>query len=145
VVHSLSDKITTVAGAAGTQAKESVETANALLSAGLTPDSKNQAIQLISQIKDGYSQMYLEQSGLLFRIASINWLHFCVILFLICIATMVGISLTTAPPTASNLQYTYAAATLADKKETRASWNKWDVIHTVIILSIVVAFYIYFW
>lgn len=145
VVHSLGDKITAVAGAAGTQAKESVETANALLSAGLTPESKVQAIQLISQIKENYSQMFLEQSGLLFRIASVNWLHFCVILFLICIATMVGISLTTTPPSASNLQYTYAAATQAEKNETKASWNKWDIIHTVIIMSIVVAFYIYFW
>jgi SSS family solute:Na+ symporter len=145
VVNSLNDKITSVASAAGTQAKESVETANALLSAGLTPESKHQAIQLISQTKETFSQMYLEQSGLLFRIASINWLHFCVILFLICIATMVSISLMTAPPSASNLQYTYAAATAADKKATRASWNKWDIIHTVIILSIVVAFYIYFW
>jgi len=145
VVHSVSDKITTVAGAAGTQARESVENANALLSAGLTPESKSQAIQLITQTKDTYNQMFLEQSGLLFRIASINWLHFCVILFLICIATMVGISLMTAPPSASNLKYTYAAATQAEKKETRASWNRWDIIHTVIILSIVVAFYIYFW
>ena len=145
VVNTVSDKITAVTGEAGTQARESVESANALLSAGLTPESKNQAIQLISQVKESYSQMFLEQSGLLFRIASINWLHFCVILFLICIATMVGISLMTAPPSAANLQYTYAAATEADKKATRASWNKWDVIHTVIILSIVVAFYIYFW
>ena len=29
------------------------------------------------------------------------------------------------------------AATAEDKAITRASWNKWDVIHTVIILAII--------
>ncbi len=30
-------------------------------------------------------------------------------------------------------------------RETRASWNHWDIIHTVIILAITGAFYWYFW
>jgi SSS family solute:Na+ symporter len=28
---------------------------------------------------------------------------------------------------------------------TRASWNKWDVFHTLVIICITIAFYIYFW
>jgi SSS family solute:Na+ symporter len=37
------------------------------------------------------------------------------------------------------------AATADDKALTRASWNKWDVIHTAIIIGVIVVFYIYFW
>ena len=39
---------------------------------------------------------------------------------------------------------TYGGATPEQLKETRDSWDKWDVIHTLIIIGIVVAFYIYF-
>jgi len=75
----------------------------------------------------------------------VNWLHVCVALFVICIVTMVLISLLSKAPTAEQLRYTYGAATLAEKTETRASWNGWDILHTAIILGVVVAFYVYFW
>ena len=39
----------------------------------------------------------------------------------------------------------FGTSTPEQKAATRASWNHWDVIHTVIILSFTVAFYIYFW
>ena len=29
--------------------------------------------------------------------------------------------------------------------EVRASWNKWDVINTAIIITIILVFYAYFW
>jgi SSS family solute:Na+ symporter len=57
----------------------------------------------------------------------------------------VVISLLTKKPSEKQLEYTIMAATAEDKAITRASWNKWDVIHTVIILGIVALFYFYFW
>lgn len=86
-----------------------------------------------------------EQLGVFFQLASINWLHVCVILFIISIAVTVLVSLFTQKPNAEQLKYTYSAATPADKAETRASWNGWDVFHSIVILGIIVAFYSIFW
>ena len=30
------------------------------------------------------------------------------------------------------------------KRETRASWNHWDVINTCVVLALIIAAYIYF-
>jgi SSS family solute:Na+ symporter len=144
-IQGLSEKITQVAGTAGGQARESVDAANNLLAAGVTPESKMQAAQLISQAKINLSQMYNDQYGFFFNVASINWLHFCVILFFICIAVMVLLSLVTKAPEIEQLKYTFGSSTAAEKAETRASWNTWDIIHTCIIMGIVIAFYLYFW
>ena len=87
----------------------------------------------------------LSRDGLLYRIADINWLHYCEFLLILCIVTIWVVSLLTKPPTKENQRYTYGAATAEEKAATRASWNKWDVIHTSIILGVVVVFYAYFW
>ncbi len=75
-----------------------------------------------------------------------NWLHYSIALFFFSMLVIVAVSLFTKKPTAQNLAgYTYGSATHAQIAETRASWNKWDVIHTVIIIGVIVLFYIYFW
>jgi SSS family solute:Na+ symporter len=75
-----------------------------------------------------------------------NWLFFCGWMLLVCIAVVVTVSLLTKAPTAEKIQgLVFGTATPEQKALTRAGWNRWDVIHTAIILSITVAFYIYFW
>jgi len=75
-----------------------------------------------------------------------NWLFFCGWMFLFCIAVVVVVSLLTPAPTAEKIQgLVFGTATPAQKAETRASWNKWDIVHTCIILGITGAFYFYFW
>ncbi|MFA7462239.1 MAG: hypothetical protein WCY59_03735, partial [Anaerovoracaceae bacterium] len=76
----------------------------------------------------------------------INWLFFCGMMFLFCVLVIVVVSLFTEAPPLEKIQgLVFGTATPEQKAETRASWNHWDVIHTVIILGITVAFYIYFW
>jgi SSS family solute:Na+ symporter len=76
----------------------------------------------------------------------VNWLFFCGGMFLFCILVILLVSCFTTPAQASQLQgLTFGSVTPEQKAATRASWNKWDVIHTVIILGITVLFYIYFW
>jgi len=76
----------------------------------------------------------------------LNVYAFCVWMFLFCIALSVVVTLLTPKPTAEQVQgLCFSTATPEQKAETRASWNKWDVIHTIIILAFTVAFYIYFW
>lgn len=80
------------------------------------------------------------------KFVQINWLHYEIYLFAVCLLTIFVVSLLTEKPAPAQLQnLTYGSATPEQKAETRASWNKWDVINTVIIVGIIIAFYIYFW
>jgi len=89
---------------------------------------------------------WLDPGGLLYQIVAVNWLHFCVFLFLITIAIIVVVSLYTTKPQEKQLEgLTYGSATPEQIAETRASWNTWDVVHTVVIVGIIITFYGYFW
>jgi len=111
----------------------------------LTLEGKTHASELIAQVKAGVSQHYLDTGGVIFQIASVNIYHYTAMLFIFCLLLMITISLLTKASTPEQLQYTYSAATAEQKKVTRESWNKWDIVHTVIILTVIIAFYIYFW
>jgi SSS family solute:Na+ symporter len=87
----------------------------------------------------------LEKHGIQFHIAYVNWLHYTVGLFILCIAVTIVVSLLTKPPSRDQQRFTYAAATPEERAAVRASWNGWDVLHTAIILGVIVAFYVYFW
>lgn len=76
----------------------------------------------------------------------LNVYAFCVWMFLFCIAFAFAVTLFTPKPAAEQVQgLCFGTATPEQKAVTRASWGAWDIIHTVIILSLTVAFYIYFW
>jgi len=88
----------------------------------------------------------LPEGTLLARLAAINWLHFCVLLFFLTIALILVISAFTRPKPDHELTgLTFASSTPEQRAATRASWNHWDVIHTAVILSVIVWFYVRFW
>jgi len=63
-----------------------------------------------------------------------------------CLAIGVIVSLCTPAPSEEKIRgLVFGTSTPEQRAITRASWNHWDVIHSVIILGITVAFYIYFW
>lgn len=75
-----------------------------------------------------------------------NWLYFCGCMFVFCCLVCIVVSLFTKKPSVEQIKgLCFGTATPEQKKATKASWNKWDVVHTIIILGITVAFYIYFW
>ncbi|MDR0542267.1 MAG: sodium:solute symporter [Dysgonamonadaceae bacterium] len=75
-----------------------------------------------------------------------NWLFFCGGMLVFCILVIILVSMCTKPAPALQIQgLTFGSTTPEQKAVTRASWDKWDVIHTCIILGITVLFYIYFW
>lgn len=76
----------------------------------------------------------------------LNWLFFCGWMFLFCIVVIIVVSLCTKTPSEEKIRgLVFGTATEAQKQETNASWNKWDIIHTAIILAITATFYWYFW
>ncbi len=75
-----------------------------------------------------------------------NWLFFCGVMLVVCCLVVFVVSLCTKAPDEQKIQgLVFGTSTAEQRAATRASWNKWDIIHTVIILGITVAFYIYFW
>ena len=87
----------------------------------------------------------LQDNRILYSFANINFLYFSLLLFLVSVGVVVIVSLMTKPPSLEKIQgLTYATATTNEKAMSRASWNKTDVIHTVIVLSIILMVYFYF-
>ena len=75
-----------------------------------------------------------------------NWLFFSGCMLVVCLAVVIVVSLITKAPDENKIRgLVFGTATPEQKAASRASWNKWDVIHSCIILGITVAFYIYFW
>ena len=75
-----------------------------------------------------------------------NWLFFCGWMFLFCMIVVILVSLSTEAPSAEKIQgLVFGTSTPEQKAATRASWDHWDIIHSVIILGITAAFYWYFW
>ena len=87
----------------------------------------------------------LAWSPVLHTFASMNFLYFSVLMFVVIIILIVIVSLLTPKPSEEQIQgLTYATATAADKQKSRASWNKLDVIHSAIVIAIIIAIYSYF-
>ena len=75
-----------------------------------------------------------------------NWLHYEIVLFFVVITLMIIVSFFTKAKDLTAIQGLYFGSATAEQRAiTRASWNKWDVINSAIIISIIIAFYIYFW
>ena len=84
-------------------------------------------------------------SGFLYSFATINFLYFCILLFLFSIALMVIVSLFSPAPSDEQLKgLTYSTTVAEDKERSRASWNKWDVILSLIVVAIIVSVFMYF-
>ncbi|MDR2474120.1 MAG: sodium:solute symporter [Tannerella sp.] len=76
----------------------------------------------------------------------VNWLFFCGWMLLFCIIVVIIVSLLTEAPSQDKIRgLVFGTASQEQLAETRNSRNRWDIVHTAVILIITVAFYIYFW
>ncbi len=98
----------------------------------------------------GMLRLFLELNkdklgGILFQIANLNFLYFCFSLFAVSILIMIIVSLLTGKPDQLKIKgLTYNTLSAETKAETKKSWNRWDFVHTVIIIAIIVSILIYF-
>ena len=84
-------------------------------------------------------------TGFWYDFATLNFLYFCIILFLISIALMIIISLLSEAPSETQLNgLTFATTVNEDKANSRASWNATDVWLSVFVVVIIVAIFLYF-
>lgn len=83
--------------------------------------------------------------GLLLDFATINFLYFCIYLFLFSVAVMVVVSLLTPKPDDDHIRgLTFATTVAEDRAASRASWNKWDLILSLVVVAIIVSVFVYF-
>lgn len=100
---------------------------------------------IIGLVKLGLELFQNDLTGILHDFATINFLYFCIYLFLFSIILMVVVSLMTPKPDDEHLRgLTFSTTVAADKAASRASWNKWDVILSLIVLAIIASIFIYF-
>ncbi|MEQ8936028.1 MAG: sodium:solute symporter [Amphiplicatus sp.] len=79
-------------------------------------------------------------------LAKINWLYFSFFLFVGTCLAIYLVSFVTKKASAEQLEgLTYASVTPEHQAELRASYDIWDIVHTVIILAIIASVYIFFW
>jgi SSS family solute:Na+ symporter len=91
------------------------------------------------------NQKYLPEGSIFYHFATWNFLYFCIFLFLFSIAVMIIVSLLTPKPDEEHIKgLTFATTVAEDRAASRASWNKWDVILSLIIIAIVITVFIYF-
>ncbi|MFZ2287673.1 MAG: sodium:solute symporter [Bacteroidales bacterium] len=90
---------------------------------------------------------FLDADGSVYQIfVGTNWLHYEIVNFAIVIVTMIIVSIFTPRIDEKKIAGLYLGSASAEQKAlTRASWNKWDVIASGLIIAVILAFYAYFW
>ncbi len=100
---------------------------------------------IIGLIKLSLELFQKDLSGVLYDFATINFLYFCIYLFLLSVVIMVVVSLLTPKPDEDHIKgLTFATTVAEDRAASRASWNKWDVILSLIVVAIIVSVFVYF-
>lgn len=76
---------------------------------------------------------------------SIFFQYFSIIILVACLLTMFIVSyLTKAPEYAKISGLTFGTVTEEHKEATRKTWNKWDVVLSVVVVVLILAVYLYF-
>jgi SSS family solute:Na+ symporter len=87
----------------------------------------------------------LTPGGFWHSFATMNFLYFCIYLFVFSIALFVIVSMATPAPTEDKTAgLTFSTTVAEDKAASRASWNGWDVALSVIVLVIIISIFAYF-
>jgi SSS family solute:Na+ symporter len=94
----------------------------------------------LTGFQDGYPA-----GSFLWVVNNIYFQYYSLLIFLICAVTMVIVSYATPPPSEQSLTgLTYATVTTDQKRETRRSWNQWDVVNSIVVLALILTAYLYF-
>jgi SSS family solute:Na+ symporter len=92
----------------------------------------------------GYQDGYAPGSWL-WILNNIYFQYYGLLIFLVSVAVLIVVSYATPPPRPAQLAgLTYATVTSEQRRESRRSWNHWDVVNSTIVLVLIAAAYVYF-
>ncbi|HVZ56085.1 MAG TPA: sodium:solute symporter [Chitinophagaceae bacterium] len=84
-------------------------------------------------------------TGWLHAFATVNFLYFCILLFVYSIVIMVVVSLASERPASEQLSgLTFATTVTEDRRASRASWTAGDVVLSLIVVLIILSVFLYF-
>jgi len=90
-------------------------------------------------------QDQLTPGSLVHQFATMNFLYFCIYLFIFSIILFVVVSMLTPAPTEEKVKgLTFSTTVAADKASSRASWNGTDVVLSLIVIAIIICIMLYF-
>jgi SSS family solute:Na+ symporter len=124
-----------------------------IFSNGVTP--KSGMIGIVTGFLIGMARLILQAThemygiqwpGLIQSLVDINWLYFSFLLFAFTCLIIFAVSVVTpkAPPE-QIAGLTYSTVSHEQTAQERDSYGFWEIFHTVVIVGIIAAIYIYFW
>lgn len=85
------------------------------------------------------------EGSFLWIVNNLYFQYYSVLIFVTCSIVMIAVSYMTAAPDYEKIKgLTFATQTAEDRRQSRASWTKGDVIFTVVVLALILTAYIYF-
>lgn len=85
------------------------------------------------------------EGSFLWILNNIYFQYYSLFIFLVSMAVMYGVSYATEKPDEQRITgLTFGTVTPEQRQATRASWSKWDVVASVIVVLLIVAAYLYF-
>src|SRR5438094_529859 len=92
----------------------------------------------------GFAQGY-PTGSFLWIVNNIYFQYYSLFIFVVSCLTMIVVStLTAAPEAAKVTNLTFATVTAESRATSRASWNRWDVINSGVVLFLILLAYLYF-
>ena len=86
-----------------------------------------------------------QQGSFFWIINNIFFQYYSLLIFVVCVIVMIVVSYLTEPPSYEKISgLTYGTRTLEDRRNSRASWSKTEVIFSIVLLIFIVAAYLYF-
>ena len=81
----------------------------------------------------------------LWIVNNIYFQYYSLFIFVVSVAVLIGVSyLSPAPPAERLSGLTWATVSAEHRRASRDSWNRWDVIHSAVVLALILAAYLYF-
>ena len=92
----------------------------------------------------GFDQGY-PVGSFLWIVNNIYFQYYSLLIFAVSAAVLVGVSYATAAPAETQIAgLTYATVSDEDRRHTRQSWNRWDVLSSGVVILLILAAYLYF-
>ena len=92
----------------------------------------------------GFASGYTPGS-FLWIVNNVYFQYYSVFILAVSIVVMVAVSYATAPPPPERVaELTFATVTAEQRAESRASWTRWDVVASALVLLLILTVYLYF-
>ncbi|MBX2945070.1 MAG: sodium:solute symporter [Cyclobacteriaceae bacterium] len=113
-------------------------------------NAKGAMTVLVSGAIIGALRIFLELNkssltGFLYEFANLNFLYFCISLFVFSVVVMVGVSLLTEKPSEEQIKgLTFATTVAEDRAISKSSYNKTDILLSFVVVVLIIMIFVYF-